>query len=204
MWEAILFDLDGTLLLSNEEEFYRIYFSMLGDFCKDILDPTSLIATIQTLVKKLSSNPNGKSNYEKFMDGMKEEFGIEKAQELEIRFNEFYSTRFKELESLTSPNEKLIRWMRALETKKVLATNPIFPKKAIVERLRWAGLEERNFDLITTMENFSYSKPQKEYYLEIAKRLKTPAQSCLMVGNDLLLDGSCTKVGMDFKHVEEF
>ena len=206
MWDAILFDLDGTFLLfeSSEEDFYRAYFYLLGEFCRDVVEPKTLIPTIQKLVREISTYQHSKkSNYERFVNGMQKEYGFQVAKELEERFNEFYSTRFKELKTLTFPNKKLIKWMESFEAKKILATNPIFPKKAIIERMNWAGLKENDFILVTTLENFSVSKPQPEYYIEISHRVKVLPERCLMVGNDPFLDGSCTKAGMTFKHVEE-
>ncbi len=203
MLKAVLFDLDGTLLLSDEEVFYNAYFKALGEFCKDIVNPYKLVEKIQHIIKIITLQDGKMTNYERFMNEMSKEMGEELAKKLEERFNTFYATDFDKLKSLTLPNESLIKWMRELKTKRVLATNPIFPRIAIVKRMKWAGLREDEFDIVTVMEDFHYLKPRKEYYLEISDKLGVPADSCLMIGNDEILDGACTKAGMEFKSIEE-
>ena len=44
----------------------------------------------------------------------------------------------------------------------VLATNPIFPRVATMQRIDWAGLDVEDFELVTVYENFNYSKPNPE------------------------------------------
>ncbi len=203
MLKAVLFDLDGTLLLSNEEEFYSAYFKVLGDYCKDLINPFRLVDRVQQIIKKITLDNGNTTNYDKFMEEMKKEMGNYLAEKLEKRFNSFYLTAFNELKSLTVPNVYLIQWMRSLKVKRVLATNPIFPKIAIVKRMEWAGLSEEEFSLVTVMEDSHYLKPRGEYYTEITQKLGVEPQECVMIGNDPILDGACTKIGMRFKHVNE-
>jgi FMN phosphatase YigB (HAD superfamily) len=80
--------------------------------------------------------------------------------------------------------------------KTVLATQPVFPRIATESRMKWAGLEAEDFLLYTTYENSSFSKPSVGYYLDIAKRIGVAPEECLMVGNDVTDDMSCTSVGM--------
>ena len=208
MTKAILFDLDGTLLLSDEEEFYTAYYKTLGKYCSDLIEPSQLVQSVQKIIKKITMDNSEQNNYDQFMNVMREELGEELSKALEERFNSFYiSKEFDSLKSLTKPNEKLIFWMRDSENsnvKKVLATNPIFPRIAIIKRMVWSGLREDEFDVVTFMENSHFLKPRGEYYLEIAKKIGVEPESCIMIGNDDFLDGSCTKIGMKFKHVKDF
>ena len=208
MMKAVLFDLDGTLLLSDEEEFYSAYYKTLGKYCIDLIEPSKLVESVQKIIKKITMDDGKLNNYDRFVNVMKEELGEKLAKALESRFNAFYSSEeFDGLKSLTVPNEKLIGWMRKTENsklKKVLATNPIFPKSAILKRMEWAGLSERDFDWISVMENSHFLKPRGEYYVEIAQKLAVKPEECMMIGNDALLDGACSKVGMTFKHIKDF
>ena len=79
----------------------------------------------------------------------------------------------------------------------VVATNPIFPEVAILERLSWTGLCEDDFSLITTYENSCFAKPNIEYYKHILKVLDKDAEDCLMVGNDVTEDMCASQIGMD-------
>ncbi|MGC9214952.1 HAD family hydrolase, partial [Athalassotoga sp.] len=126
-----------------------------------------------------------------------------KALEFEKRFDAFYSNNFKLLKPLTKPNDRLINHMRNLSEVKVLATNPIFPEIAIKERMKWAGLGDDDFALVTFMENSHYLKPNPKYFLEICEKIKADPQNCTMMGNDPKLDGACEKVGIKFVLVGE-
>jgi FMN phosphatase YigB (HAD superfamily) len=63
-------------------------------------------------------------------------------------------------------------------------------------RIGWAGLDTEDFELITTYENSSYSKPTEEYYREILKALALTPEECVMVGNDTRDDMSAAALGM--------
>ena len=78
----------------------------------------------------------------------------------------------------------------------VLATNPIFPREATRNRIRWAGFEPESFEYYTTYENSCYCKPNPKYYLELIGKLGLKPEECLMVGNDVGEDMIAEKIGM--------
>jgi HAD superfamily hydrolase (TIGR01549 family) len=105
----------------------------------------------------------------------------------------FYAEVFPTLEYLTAPNPgaaELVAQARAAGHRLVLATNPLFPRVAILHRLAWAQLEvpPEAFDLITSYETFHFTKNEPAYYAEILGRLGWPAQPVVMVGDDLVGD----------------
>ena len=59
-------------------------------------------------------------------------------------------------------------WARQTGRKVVVATNPMFPETAILQRVQWAGFPEdgAGFDLVTTIENSHATKAHSEYYSE--------------------------------------
>ena len=77
-----------------------------------------------------------------------------------------------------------------------LATNPIFPRCATLNRIRWAGLSAEDFEEITTYETCRYSKPNVGYYQEILDRQGLKAEECLMIGNDKREDLAAGKLGI--------
>jgi FMN phosphatase YigB (HAD superfamily) len=200
--KAFLFDLDGTLLLSDEEIFYNRYFELVGQEFKDVVNPKALIDAIQEIIENMIFDGGDENNYQRFMEKISQKFG-KKALEFEKRFDVFYSNNFRLLKPLTKPNDRLINHMRALSGVKVLATNPIFPEIAIKERMKWAGLDDDDFALVTFMENSHYLKPNPKYFLEICEKIKVDPQNCTMMGNDPKLDGACEKVGIKFVLVGE-
>jgi FMN phosphatase YigB (HAD superfamily) len=72
----------------------------------------------------------------------------------------------------------------------------MFPLNVQLKRLAWAQLGDITFDLVTHIENMTFCKPRLEYYLEICKKIETPPQACLMVGNDPINDIIVTRLGM--------
>jgi len=68
----------------------------------------------------------------------------------------------------------------------VVATNPLFPQRAIEHRLEWAGLPVSQYDfaLVTTYENMHAAKPQPAYYREILATVGVRPEQALMVGDD--------------------
>jgi len=72
----------------------------------------------------------------------------------------------------------------------VVATNPIFPRTAIVQRLVWAGFpaDEVPFDLIPSYETFHFAKPNPAYFTEVLAQLGAPSQPAIMIGNDFEMD----------------
>ena len=71
-----------------------------------------------------------------------------------------------------------------------MATNPLFPLTAVVQRLDWAGLDPRRncFDLISSYESLHFSKPRPEFSAEVLGRMTAQPGEAAFVGNDEALD----------------
>jgi FMN phosphatase YigB (HAD superfamily) len=71
-----------------------------------------------------------------------------------------------------------------------IATNPMFPRIAVEERLAWAGVPVEQFDyaLVTTYENMHATKSHLAYYREILEKLGRRSGECLMVGDNWKMD----------------
>jgi len=72
----------------------------------------------------------------------------------------------------------------------------LFPRKAILHRINWAGLKPEDFIYISSYEKNHYCKPQIKFYEEILKDIGKSAEKCLMVGNDVQEDLIAGKLGM--------
>ena len=197
---AYFFDFDGTLALLNEDRFFNDYFKSLGDFLG--MDPEELAKRITLIIRGITINADGlRNNYERFMESFIKKFGGN-AEEWEKIFKKFYeSSHFKRLSNHFLPNNRVIMYMRERRKegyKIVLATNPVFPRVAIAERLSWIGLREEDCDLITSMEDFHYCKPDPRYFLEICSKISEKPENCVMVGDDDEMDGACEDVGIKF------
>lgn len=198
--KTILFDLDGTLLpMKDQELFLQTYF---GALAKKLIpygfDGQELIQAVWEGSKAMIMNDGTMTNEERFWITFCKQMG-EDVRRLEPVFEEFYLNEFAAAKSTTSTNP-LAKACIELSKKKgyglVLATNPLFPRVATHARIRWAGLEPEDFDLITTYENSSYCKPNLKYYQSILDQMKSDPKDCMMVGNDVGEDMCTFRLGM--------
>ena len=188
-YSAIFFDLDGTLLPMDLDEFIQNYFKLLAArFAPQ--DPKSFIAAVWQSTKAMIANDGSMTNEERFWAEFTGLLGAE-IRSREPEFADFYETDFHRLRSLCGENPQagaLIARARQHADRVVLATNPLFPLCGVRSRLSWIGLTPEDFDYVTTYENSSFCKPSAAYYQQICDRLSLDPRQCLMVGNDLQED----------------
>ena len=187
-YKAIFFDLDGTLLPLDQTFFIKHYLKSVAGYGATFgVDPNKLIECILAGTEVMIHNDGKRSNREVFWDRFFELYG-EKMDEFEGIMDEFYTKGFKELKSLTGENSNASRMIAAASgngaRRVVLATNPVFPMIAQLERISWLGLSESDFDYITSYENSNYCKPNPNYYHEICEKIGVEPSECLMIGND--------------------
>ncbi len=197
--KAVLFDLDGTLLPMDYDGFLKLYFGNLAKrLAKYGYDPDMLVKNIWTGTKAMVMNDGSCMNENKFWDVFAEIYGVNVLQD-KVLFDDFYREDFikaKEACGFAPMAKETVALVKTLGMKTVLATNPIFPMVATRQRIAWAGLTEKDFELCTTYENIGVSKPNPAYYTEIAKRIGVAPEECLMVGNDVAEDMVAEKAGM--------
>lgn len=199
MLNTIIFDLDGTLLPLDMDKFVQIYFNEMALAFQDITEPKKLVESVWKATDVMIDNLEYRTNKEVFMEC----FGGLIEGELDIyakRFEEFYDAGFLNVRKSVSTMPQIIEAVRLLKEKGyriVLATNPMFPRKAIIHRINWAGFKEEDFSYITCYENNHYCKPQIQFYEEVLKDNHKTAEECMMVGNDVEEDMVAGKLGMD-------
>jgi len=195
---TILFDLDGTLLPIDMQLFEKIYFQELCLYFKDLLPSDKLIKFIWDSIKSMVQNLENKTNEKVFFESFREKVNDD-ITIFENRFNEFYDSNFHKVKEAVKDIPAIRESIKILKDKGynlVIATNPLFPKKAIYYRIEWAGLNPEDFIYITTFEKNHYCKPQLLYYEEILKDIKKLPEECLMVGNDVQEDLVAAKLGI--------
>ena len=199
MNNAILFDLDGTLLPMDQDVFLKSY---LGSLSKKLApagyDPKALVSAIWQGTGAMINNNGDTTNETAFWNEFSELFGKDSVKDIPI-FEDFYRNEFQNVRDVcgyTPESAKLVRELKEKGIRVALATNPIFPEIATVSRVRWAGLEIDEFELYTTYENSFHCKPNPEYYRDILRQMKLEAEEALMVGNDVSDDMSAEKLGM--------
>lgn len=196
---TVLFDLDGTLLPMNMDEFIKAYFGNLAKKLSPFgYEPEKLIKAIWSGTGAMVKNNGTCTNEEAFWQDFCGIFG-EQARNDIPHFDEFYRTDFqkvKEVCGFAPEAEQVVSLLKEKGIAAVLATNPIFPAVATESRIRWAGLNPEDFLLYTTYENSNYCKPNLKYYEQILTRLNLRAEECLMVGNDVDEDMVAQELGM--------
>lgn len=199
MTKFILFDLDGTLLPLDQDEFTKAYFKALTGFLAPMgYDPARLVDGIWKGTAAMVKNDGGATNEEVFWRTFAGVFG-NKVLEDKDKFTAFYETKFNDLKGICSPSAdaaKLVAEVKERGFFPVIASNPIFPEIGQVNRIKWAGLDPRDFCYITTYENSRFSKPNPAYYREILEKLGANPEDCLMVGNDVNEDMVAETVGI--------
>lgn len=199
MIDTILFDLDGTLLPMDQEEFIHAYFNGLATKGQAMgIEPQTLIQAVWAGTQAMLENDGSKANEIVFWDTFTGLLGAV-AKDSQPIFEDFYRHDFHQVQTATQPNAdapKLVRLLKQKGYRLILATNPIFPRIATLARIQWAGLQEDDFDWITTYENASFTKPNLMYYEEILKKNQLTAACCLMVGNDVGEDMGVSALGM--------
>ena len=79
----------------------------------------------------------------------------------------------------------------------VLATMPMFPRRAVEWRLSWAGIDASRFGRITSFENSTSVKPKLAYYAENVAACGLAGEDVLMVGNNTVEDLAIRGLGAD-------
>lgn len=185
---ALLLDLDDTLLGNPMEEFIPVYFRELSRFLSHRVDSQVLITELIRATGAMDADGGaGLTNEEAFAAVFYPAVGVDRA-ELEPVIARFYSDRFPCLRGLTRERpaaREIVSWARERGLQVAIATNPLFPRTAIEQRLEWAGLPvtRHAFDLVTTYENMHATKSRPAYYEEILHRLGRAPEECLMAGD---------------------
>lgn len=200
-YEAILFDLDGTLLPMNMDDFMKAYFKNL---CVALapygFEPKSLVDNIWAGTAAMVKNDGSRTNGEVFWETFENITGRD-VTEAKNTCDEFYTKGFHNVKEATRENplaKKAVEAAHEAADKVVLATNPLFPRQGQLTRIGWIGLDEKDFDLITSYETDSFCKPNPMYYLSICERIGVKPENCLMIGNDEREDGyAATAAGLD-------
>ncbi|MBR1856403.1 MAG: HAD family hydrolase [Oribacterium sp.] len=198
--KMVLFDLDGTLLPMDMEEFTGGYFKLLASKAAPRgYDFQSIVKAIWHGVMAMVKNDGSCKNEDAFWKDFASIFGEDKAVEDRPLFDEFYANEFKDAKIFCGYNREAaetVRWIKNRGFRIALATNPLFPSVATETRIHWAGLEPDEFEFFTTYENSNYCKPNLGYYREVLEKAGLNGEDCLMVGNDVSEDMIAAELGM--------
>jgi len=187
---TLLFDLDDTLLESNMAAFIPAYFQALSTALADRVDPEKMLAALMAGTRAMMANEDPALLLREVFDAQFfPRLGVDRSV-IQPAIDRFYDVSFPALGSLTKKVPEavhLVEWGLAQGHRVVIATNPLFPLKAVHHRLRWAGLppEKYPFAIVTSYESFHFTKERLAYYPEVLAQLGWPEDPVVMVGDDL-------------------
>lgn len=189
MIQSLLLDLDDTLLGNEVDTFMQGYFGLLSNYASKLFDSSTFMPNLMQATRAMIQDTNPAltndqvfwQSFEKLVDG--------KRDEMEPFFHTFYEEEFGRLRPATQQRPAAAAIVRAAQQQGlsvVIATNPLFPRAAIEQRLEWAGIpiDDHDFALVTSYENMHAAKPQPAYYREILAAVGTNPAHALMVGDD--------------------
>ena len=197
--KTVMFDLDGTLLPMDQDQFTKYYFGLLAKKLAPYgYNAEQLVSGIWAGTAAMVKNDGSCTNEEAFWKKFCALMG-EKVLEDKPLFEDFYRVEFQGARAscgFAPQAAGLVKKLKAAGYRVLLATNPIFPAIATESRIRWAGLEPEDFELYTTYENACRCKPNPDYYRDILSSMKLDPSECLMVGNDATEDTAAELAGM--------
>lgn len=203
----LLLDLDGTLLGLDIDRFVPVYLERLAAYVKEAVRlpdfTTRFAAAVQRIITPREDMRA--TNEQAFYNAFREGLGPEESAACDQAFLAFYRDVFPGLRRHTRTIPGARRFVEAALRRGyrlTLATQPVFPRFVIDERLRWAGISPQAFSLITSFESMHHIKPEARYFEEVLKLLVSDADRALMIGNDRHEDGAATLAGMRFAWVD--
>jgi len=196
MRDTIFFDLDGTLLPLDMDDFFGAYNEgahQSGVF--ELISPEDFGKAVYTMI----GNDGQMTNKECFF-GAAAKLGGAEPEVIEEAFNAFYKGAFLNLKKHTRTEIKVgevVRIARQKGYRMVLATQPLFPEIATDKRIEWAGLKRDDFEYVSYYHNSHYCKPNPKYFEEIMGKIGVTADRCYIVGNDVKDDMCAVKLGFE-------
>jgi FMN phosphatase YigB (HAD superfamily) len=188
---TLLLDLDDTLLNTNLDAFMPAYLMALSQHLANHTPPNTMLRALIAGVNLMDASEDPTHTLKEIFDSdfyPKLGGSINAVVDL---IEDFYDHVFPTLVQHTGQRPEavpLIEWALSRGYRIAIATDPLFPRKATYHRLRWAGFDPDQFELVSSFEHFHFTKTHPAYYAEVLGRLGWPEGPILMVGNDIERD----------------
>ena len=200
MIKVIMFDLDGTLLPMNQDSFVKAYFGGLAKKIEPFgFKPEEVVNAVTKGVGAMIKNDGTLTHEEVFWNKFSELLG-EGIKEHKDLFEDYYKNEFQQVRNVCGFDERARKAVEIAKEKGfrvALATSPMFPKIATESRMSWAGFKPTDFEIYSTYEDYSFCKPNLNYYKAVIESLDVLPEECVMVGNDVLEDMVAKELGVE-------
>lgn len=200
MLKAVFFDLDGTLLRISESDFTKVYFTKLCEHAYALgIMPDVMKKILFTSLEKMYKNDGSKTNEEVFWDTFYSFVSKEEYNDKTV-FDDFYDKGYLELEKYvqkTPISKQIVDFCKENQIISVLSTNPFFPKRGQINRVKFAGMDISDFAFVTDYSNSRYSKPNPMYFKVLLDKFNLSPEEVIIIGNNEVEDGVCgTSLGI--------
>lgn len=196
---AVLFDLDGTLLQVEMNHFIPAYVEGLSRHFSDLASRRRFVdGVVRATFALLHDDSDEQTNQELFLRLVEDQLAISPDIFLS-RFAAYAEDGMHGLQSLVKSldlSREILAHCFAQGWSVIVATNPVFPRELVEARLRWSGLDDFSYHLVTSSENTRFCKPHPRYFLDILETFDLQPSDCLMVGNDTEHDLAAAQVGI--------
>jgi len=175
------------------EVFIPTYFQALSQYVAHLIPRDRFLGELLRATQVMDSNDGaGLTNEEAFASIFYPAVGFDR-KDLWPVFDTFYAKEFPKLRPLTQPRQAarpLIEWALDNGLQVAIATNPLFPRTGVDQRLEWGGIPvtELDYALVTTYEEMHATKSSPAYYREVLDYLGRQPEECLMVGDAWEMD----------------
>jgi FMN phosphatase YigB (HAD superfamily) len=199
--KALLFDLDDTLLVNDMSEFSPHYFEALAARVEPVCSPEVFMDALNAAMRAVWNNDGQNGNNAKvFWEVFVPRVDCD-VDTIEAVLETFYAEDFEGLRKHTSADPHA-RPLMDLAFEKgfqvAIVTQPVFPREAILARLRWAGVgaERYDYDYVTSYENMGACKPHPQFFLTVMEHLGRESGECLIVGDSPDADLPARRLGI--------
>jgi len=189
--------------------FLPAYLQALGKHLAPYVDSDRMVKSLMaSTAKMVQNNHPDQSLMEVFDHAFYPSLGLSKS-DLAEPLERFYAVEFPHLKSTTEAIPEAIDLVQEALRRGYqvgIATTPLFPQTAIVQRLTWAGLspQEYPFALIPSYSSFHFAKPNPAYFTEFLAQMGWPEGKIAMVGDEAELDiVSARQIGLPVFWVQE-
>src|SRR3990172_4959193 len=189
MIQALLVDLDDTLLENDLGKFIPAYFDLLAEELATFGPRDQILAALLAGTKAMLGNEDPERTLAQvFYVSFESATGADPLQ-VAVVLDHFYRETYRQLSTLTRRKDGASDFLRAAFSQGLavaVATNPLMIRPAIEHRLRWAGApsDEFGYALITDVETLHFAKPRPAYFAEALAYLGRLPSEAAMVGND--------------------
>jgi HAD superfamily hydrolase (TIGR01549 family) len=188
---TLLLDLDDTLLENPMDSFLPAYLHGLGERLSPFVKPDRMVKTLLAATQEMTNNTQPQRTLEATFESVfYPALGLCK-DKVAPSLHAFYAEDFPKLRSLTQPKVDALELVKEAfwrGYRVAIATNPLFPRTAIEQRLAWAGLEDFPFELVPSFETMHFAKPNPAYFSELLMQMGWPDDPVVMIGDSLEQD----------------